>query len=322
MTEINSNVEINFDNQEIKEVIIEEIKQELEIEKVEVNDNNTILKVFVYNTDGEKVKEDFYANFVEIYDYVLEHNLDEPENPYNIYPGSQFPPKGYKWSKDVGDWVELNLFEKWQNGELEIPNDCKIVNNIIVRKNLTDLYEEGVLTIPPTKKIDKDFNLIVDKSEQELIDDGLIEWEMIYARLYNDFKIKLDTYLDLYYFKYPKSISIFFKEKVEMAKKWIASTKKMREKEKAFSFSNFQLLVSEINSKKYLTIDDLELELTTLSNKIIEKNNEIEDKLGKINILFNSLYEEIKVLNDKRNYLELLEFVHSVDNKILKWIKS
>ena len=82
------------------------------------------------------------------------------------------------------------------------------------------------------------------------------------------------------------------------------------------------MLISEISNKNYLTLEELESELTNLSNKIIEKNNEIENKLGNVNILFNSLYEEIKVLNDKRNYLELLEFVHSVDNKILKWIKS
>lgn len=315
--ENNEIVEIFKDNNQ--EIVIEEIK----IEPVKEVKTDNILKVFVYNTKGEKIKEDFYSNFVEIYDYVLEHNLNEPNDPYNIYPGTQFPPKGYKWGENVQDWVELNTFEKWQNGELSIPNDCKIVNDIIVRKNLLDLYEEGLLNIPSNKKIDVELNMIVDKSEQELIDEGLLDWESVYARLYNDFKIKLDNYLDMYYFKYPKTIIIFFKEKTEIARKWISLTEAEKEKQKDYNFSNFELLISEFNDKnKYLTVDEIKVRLDELAKKIINKNNEIENKVGRINQLFNMLHEEISILKEKKDYLSLLEFVMSVDNKIIKWIKS
>ena len=30
----------------------------------------------------------------------------------------------------------------------------------------------------------------------------------------------------------------------------------------------------------------------------------------------------MKALKEKKNYLELLTYIHSVDNKIIKWIKS
>ena len=297
--------------------------QELEIEEIKESTNNEILKVFVYNTKGEKIKEEPYSFFIEVYDYVLEHNADRPEDPYNIYPGTSFPPKGYKWGNEVGDWIEINLFEKWQRGEIDIPNDCKIVNNIIVRKNLKDLYEEGLLILPSTKKIDSVLNLIVDKSEQEQIDEGILDWELIYNRLYNEFKVKLDSYLDIYYFKYPKIIINQFKEKTDIAKKWINMTIEERKREKALGFQNFTLIISEFTNKNvYLTIDQVEDQLDELCNKIVEKNKEFESKLGSINNLFNKLYDEISVLKEKKKYIELLQFVHSIDNRIIQWIKS
>ena len=298
--------------------------EELELEEIQVNQNeNNVLKIYVYDTKGEKVKEEFYSLFVEVYDYVLEHNSEFPDDPYNIYPGTVFPPKGYKWNKEIGDWVELNLFEKWRKGELEIPNDCKIVNNIIVRKNLQELLEEEIIEIPNTKKIDVDLNLIVDKSEQELIDEGLLDWELIYDRLYNEFKIKLDNYLDMYYFKYPKNILSHFKEKTEIAKKWASMSVNDKKIERSFEFINFQLIISEFKSKNiFLTLDQVEDQLDELCQKIINKNTEIETKIGSIHNFFNKLYEEMKALKEKKNYLELLTYIHSVDNKIIKWIKS
>lgn len=298
--------------------------EELVAEQVEQNQKNDILKVYAYNTLGEKIKEDFYSSFLDVYDYVLEHNSENPNDPYNIYPGTAFPPKGYKWNKDVGDWVELNLFEKWQRGEIEnMPNDCKIVNNIIVRKNLKDLYDEGLLTLPRTKKIDTELNLIIDKSEQEQIDEGLIDWEYIYNRLYSEFKVKIDTYLDMYYFKYPKNILFQFKERHEMAKRWLAMSEEQRKIEKTSNFNNFTLIISEFSNKNiFLTIDQVEDQLSELCGKIVAKNNELESKLGSINYLFNQLYEEIQIIKNKKNYLELMQFVHSVDNRIINWIKS
>jgi hypothetical protein len=247
--------------------------EELEVQEISEHQNNNILKVFVYNTKGEKIKEEFYASFVETYDYVLEHNSEFPDDPYNIYPGTSFPPKGYKWSNDVGDWIEINNFEKWQRGELDLPNDCKIVNNLIVRKNLKDLYEEGLINLPADKKIDFELNLIVQKSEQEMIDEGLLNWDDVYNRLYHEFKIKLDNYLDIYFFKYPRNIILQFKEKNNMAKIWIAMSVEDRKREKAINFSNFQLIISEFTNKNiYLTIEQVEDQLDDLCNKIVKSD--------------------------------------------------
>lgn len=296
--------------------------QEIQQEEIDQNNNNNVLKIYIYNAKGEKVREELYSLFVEVYDYVLDHNSEHPEDPYNLYPGNSFPPKGYKWNDEIKDWVEINLFEKWKRGELEIPNDCKVVNNIIVRKNLKDLQDDGLLFLPPSKKIDYELNIIVDKSEQELIDEGLLDWELIYNRLYNDFKIKLDNYIDMYYFKYPKNIITQFKEKTRIAKIWINMSQEEKKIERSFEFINFQLIISEFTNKDtYLTLDQVEDQLDSLCRKIIHKNNEIENKIGSIHNFFNKLYEEINLLKNKKNYIELLNFVHSVDSRIVRWIK-
>jgi hypothetical protein len=297
--------------------------EEIPVEEIFEDDNPNLLKVFVYNTQGEKIKEEFYSSFLNIYDFVLNHNTSNPNDPYNIYPGTEFPPKGYKWSNDKGDWVELSLYEKYIKGQIDIPNDCVVINNIIVRKNLSILHKEGLFNILPTQKIDKELNIIVDKSKQELIDEGLMDWEEVYKYYYNEFKRKIDMHLDLYYFKYPKAISFQFADKTNVAKLWKSLTNEQRSFARTFNYQEFLLLISEFKDlNRDYTLDEIEQELDILSNKIIQKNSEIEVKLGSINNFFNSLYKEITEIKETRNFLKLFDFVASIENRISQWIKS
>jgi hypothetical protein len=314
---------ISNDNQNLKEISVEEIStEEIKIDEIP-GDDKTVLKVYVFNTRGEKIKEDFYSEFLNVYDYVLQHNTHNSNDPWNIYPGTEFPPRGYKWSNDIGDWVELSLYEKYIKGQLDIPNDCMVINNIIVRKSLSTLNKEGLFNLLPTQKIDEDLNIVVDKSQQELIDEGLVNWDDIYNYYYLEFKKKLDNHIDLYYFKYPKTVSFQFSHKTQNAKLWLSLSKEDREMAKMFNFDGFILLISEFkDSNKYYSLDDIENELDILSNKIIQKNNEVEAKLGLINNFFNSLYKEISDLKKERNFLKLFDFVASIENRINQWIKS
>ena len=67
---------------------------ELPVESVNTSEDSDVLKVFIYNGKGEKVREELYSNFLNAYDFVLTHNSSNPDDPYNIYPGTTFPPKG------------------------------------------------------------------------------------------------------------------------------------------------------------------------------------------------------------------------------------
>ena len=297
--------------------------QKIEVEEILEDDNSNVLKIYVYNTRGEKMKEDFYSNFLETYDFVLNHNSINPNDPYNIYPGTQFPPKGYKWSNDKTDWVELTLYEKYIRGQLEIPNDCFVISNTIVRKNISHLHKEGLFNILPTQKIDEELNIVIDKTQQELIDEGIIKWEDIYNYYYNEFKRKLDQHLDLYYFKYPKSVSFQFSYKVQAAKHWKSLNEDQREHAKIFEFNEFILLISEFkDTTRNYTLDEIEKELDLLSDKIIAKNLEIDLKLGSINKFFDDMYKEISEIKKERNFLKLFDFVASIENRISQWIKS
>jgi hypothetical protein len=303
---------------------IEEIKeQEIEQEEILEDQNSNILKIFVYNIRGEKMKEDFYSNFLETYEFVLNHNSINPNDPYNIYPGTQFPPKGYKWSNEKVDWVELTLYEQYVSGQLEIPNDCFVIENTIVRKNITHLYKEGLFNILPTQKIDEELNIVVDKTQQELIDEGILNWEDVYNYYYNEFKKKIDQHIDLYYFKYPKSVSFQFSHKVKIAKQWKNLTSEQKSFAKTFEFNEFILLISEFKDiKRQYTLDEVEKELDLLSDKIILKNEEIDSKLGLINNFFDNLYSEISEIKKQKNFLKLFDFVASIENRISQWIKS
>ena len=303
-----------------KEIPIEEIQLE---EKTFNDETYSFMKAYIYNTRGELIKEDFYNNFLETYDFVLNHNTSNPNDPYNIYSGTEFPPKGFKWSNEKGDWIELSLYEKYIKGQIDIPVDCTVVNNIIVRKNLTQLYKEGLYNIQPTQKIDEEFNIVVDKSKQELIDEGLLDWEEVYKYYYNEFKIKVDNYLDLYYLKYPKSIIFQFNDKARVAKLWKSLKQEDKEIYRIYNYADFSLLISEFkDTNRNYTLDEIEDELNKLSDKIITKNLEIENKLGSINYFFNSLHNEIDLIKSTKNFFTLFDFVASIESKISKWIKS
>ena len=309
-----------IDEEPIETPLVGEILKENIIE--ESNDND-VLKVFVYNTKGEKIKEELYSLFVEAYDFVLNHNSKSPNDPYNIYPGTTFPPKGYKWSEKIGDWIELTKFEKWQKKEIDIPNDCFVVDNIIVRKSLSILNKEGLYKILPTQKIDEEYNIVIDKTKQELLDEGLANWEEIYQNYYKIFKKKLDDYLDVIYFKYPKSVVFQFSYKADLAVQWKNLSQEKKEEAKVLNFNQFVLLISEFKDiNKNYTLDEIVIELDIISDKILQKKYEIDSKLGLVNNFFNSLNNEILAIKEEKNFLKLFDFVAGVENKISQWIKS
>jgi hypothetical protein len=297
--------------------------EEIPIEEIKDSQHGNILKIFVYNNEGKKIKEDFCSNFLEVEHYVIDHNTNNNKDPYNVYQGTEFPPKGYKWDNFKLDWVELSLYEKYKRGQLNVPNDCTVINNIIVRKSLSQLQKEGLLNLYPTQKIDEELNIIIDKNQQELIDEGITDWEEIYKYHYMEFKRKLDQHIEMYYFKYPRSIISQFGEKTKIAKQWLSLNNEQREIAKLFNFTDYLLLISEFkNLDRDYTLDEIESELDELSKKIVKKNQEVESKLGLINNFFNSLHVEIEQIKTEKNFKKLFDFVANVESKMSQWIKS
>ena len=67
---------------------------------------NDFLKIFVYNKNGEKIKEDLYSNFIFIFNEVLDHNIEYEEDEWNIIHGFSFPPEDLIWDNTNKEWIE------------------------------------------------------------------------------------------------------------------------------------------------------------------------------------------------------------------------
>lgn len=67
---------------------------------------NRELKIFIYNKNGNKIKEYFYNDFIYVFNEVLDHNIEYEEDEWNMIHGFEFPPKGLLWDDNIKDWIE------------------------------------------------------------------------------------------------------------------------------------------------------------------------------------------------------------------------
>ena len=77
--------------------------------------NKKVLKIYIYNQNGEKIKEDKYSNLIWFLNEVVDHNLVYEEDKWNIIYGFEFPPYYLKWDNEEKDWIEnkgKNLLDK------------------------------------------------------------------------------------------------------------------------------------------------------------------------------------------------------------------
>lgn len=64
------------------------------------------LKIFIYDKNGQKIKEYFYSDFIYVFNEVLDHNIEYEEDEWNLINGFEFPPKGLLWDQNLSDWTE------------------------------------------------------------------------------------------------------------------------------------------------------------------------------------------------------------------------
>lgn len=67
---------------------------------------NNILKIYTYNENGEKIKENNYSEFVKVLFDVVNYNIENEENKLNIICATQYPPVGLRWNKEIKEWEE------------------------------------------------------------------------------------------------------------------------------------------------------------------------------------------------------------------------
>ena len=64
------------------------------------------LKIFIYNKNGQIIKEYFYSDFIYVFNEVLDHNIEYEDDEWNLINGFEFPPKGLLWDQNIKDWIE------------------------------------------------------------------------------------------------------------------------------------------------------------------------------------------------------------------------
>jgi hypothetical protein len=64
------------------------------------------LKVYTYDENGEKIKENNYSEFIKVLFDIVNFNIENEENKLNIICATQYPPLGLKWNKNTKEWEE------------------------------------------------------------------------------------------------------------------------------------------------------------------------------------------------------------------------
>lgn len=262
---------------------------------------NLIYKIFIFESNtGNLIRTEDYENLVEIQKEIIDYNKENLNNRLNIYFGTKFPPEGVKYNLQIKQFVSKTLKEKYEDGELEIPPDFKIIDNQMVRLTKKELHEKGLLSLEYDEKID-DLDNIVKLTKKEMYDLNKITKYQVYDYFIQELNIKVENKLKAFY-NYPMQEMGTWDLKKNQSISWL----KLNEEEKlnviqTLDVTRFELLISEsgiLNSdSKEIRLDKLDI----LANKILNKFKELENTYGKMFSLKNEIKDELQIILNNEN---------------------
>lgn len=270
---------------------------------------NLIYKIFIFESNtGNLIRTEDYENLVEIQKEIIDYNKENLNNRLNIYFGTKFPPEGVKYNLQIKQFVSKTLKEKYEDGELEIPPDFKIIDNQMVRLTKKELHEKGLLSLEYDEKID-DLDNIVKLTKKEMYDLNKITKYQVYDYFIQELNIKVENKLKAFY-NYPMQEMGTWDLKKNQSISWL----KLNEEEKlnviqTLDVTRFELLISEsgiLNSdSKEIRLDKLDI----LANKILTKFKELENMYGKMFSLKNKIKDELQIIlnNESTNVYNKME---------------
>ena len=109
---------------------------------------NNVLKIFIYDSNGQKINEKDYDLIEETINEINEHNSNDIENIYNLYIGNNFPPENYQWNNSLKNWENnegnsLKVFVYNNNGEKIQEKEYTFFLDVyqeIIKKNESDFF--------------------------------------------------------------------------------------------------------------------------------------------------------------------------------------
>lgn len=255
-------------------------------------------KVFVYDVNtGVELESRNYVDLLDVQQEVLQHNNNNPDNRKNIYPGTEFPPVGYKFNSELKEFVKKTLQEQVDDGEITLNPTQKILNGEVVVKTLYEQYVEGILILPEDEEVaEEDPHRIAKLSMKGRYEKGLDDSSVVY----NEFLGRLN----LLFHKEMESVTKYdtfevngWYEKKIVSTEWlkVSAEDKMSDENKVL----YRILMLESGINDSMTDAEKIEKVDARANKILEKAEQYETKYGSCLNIKNTKQDELKALSEQ-----------------------
>ena len=255
-------------------------------------------KIFVYDVNtGVELESRDYVDLLDVQQEVLQHNNNNPDNRKNIYPGTEFPPVGYKFNSELKEFVKKTLQEQVDDGEITLNPTQKILNGQIVVKTLYEQYVEGILILPEDEEVaEEDPHRIAKLSKKGRYEKGLDDSSVVY----NEFLGRLN----LLFHKEMEAVTKYdtfevngWYEKKKISTEWlkVSAEDKLSDENKVL----YRILMLESGINDSMTDAQKIEKVDARANKILEKAEQYETRYGSFLNIKNDKQDQLKALSEQ-----------------------
>lgn len=241
---------------------------------------NQIYRIFVFDSnEGNLLYEEDYMKFSEIQKEIIDWNQSNQNNRKNIYVGTEFPPKGLKFNKEIKQFVSKLLSEQVADGEVLIPLGSKLVGETIVRLTNKEMFEQGLLTLEYNEKVDEFDHIVKMNIVEMFLEDKATKYQ-VFEHFFSILTLKIDKALKKFH-NYPIHEINSWEMKKNQSVGWLQLTNEEKNdliSGKKIGAILYQMLITEAISTKDpdLSIDDKIAFIDMQAQKITTRFKELE----------------------------------------------
>lgn len=255
-------------------------------------------KVFVYDVNtGVELESRDYVDLLNVQQEVLQHNNNNPDNRKNIYPGTEFPPVGYKFNSELKEFVKKTLQEQVDDGEITLNPTQKILNGEIVVKTLYEQYVEGILILPEDEEVaEEDPYRIAKLSKKGRYEKGLDDSSVVYNEFLERLNLLFHKEMEAV-IKYDTFEVNGWYEKKKISTEWlkVSAEDKLSDENKVL----YRILMLESGINDSMTDAQKIEKVDARANKILEKAEQYETRYGSFLNIKNDKQDQLKALSEQ-----------------------
>lgn len=249
-------------------------------------------RIFVYEANtGQLIEDQPYHEFPTIYQEMLEHNKNNPDDKWNVMAGIEFPPEFLKFDSEIKEFVQKSISEQVADGLINLSPEQKIHGEHIIPKTKKELVDEGLLTLEINQKVDEDLDQIVFKTEKEMYEEGIISNYDLYQKFLQYLAVKFDESMKPV-INYGAIEIHGWNEKRKYAQDWLDLEEKTKDK----AYANFSVIYFETSIEESDTDQEVVDKITARASKILEKAQYYEEHYGKALAVREKIQANLKVI--------------------------